>query len=104
MLIVVCGVINFEGCAITTQPFSVSFFILLFYDTTFLIFAKPSITCLGRILAYICVVCMLVWPSIFDTTSIGISLPRAMVVAKVCRPTWEERCLPIPVSWAMRDS
>ena len=72
--------------------------LLFFYDTCSLIFVNPSMTCLGRILAYICVVCMLVCPSIFETTSIGISLPRAMVVAKVCRPTWDERCLSIPVS------
>ena len=53
-------------------------------------------TCLGRIFAYICVVWILVCPSIFDTTSIGMPEPSAMVVAKVCRPTWDVRCLSIP--------
>ena len=33
------------------------------------------------ILAYICVVRMLLWPSIFDTVSMGTSLARQMVVA-----------------------
>lgn len=41
---------------------------------------------------------MFVWPNIFDTTSIGIPDPRAMVVAKVWRPTCEVRCFPILVS------
>lgn len=71
------------------------------YDTCSLILANPSMTCWGRILAYICVVCMLVWPSILETTSMGMPLPRAMVVAKVCRPTWEVRCLPMLVSRSM---
>ena len=41
---------------------------------------------------------MLVCPSIFDTTSIGIPDPSAIVVAKVCRPTWEVMCFPMLVS------
>ena len=56
---------------------------LCHYDTTFFICSKPCSTCFGRILAYICVVWMLVCPSIFDTTSMGIPDPRAMVVANV---------------------
>ena len=47
---------------------------------------------------------MLVCPSILETTSIGIPDPSAMVVANVCRPTWDVMCFPILVSFSIIES